>query len=190
MLCRDTKLDNADQTAAWVALAQGEIEVQPASLPETAEVAAVLQEAAAWLEQRGMPLWQSSAFEPDRLATDVASGRYMLARWHGSPAGVFKFQREDPEIWPDAIPGEAAYIHRIAIYRRYASSGLAAILLHAAAARALQEECHYLRLDCESARPRLRAVYERCGFTFHSDHIFGQYHVARYQLGLPQARAR
>ena len=111
----------------------------------------------------------------------------MLARWRSVTAGTFKYQREDPEIWPDAAPGEAAYIHRVAICRRYAGSGLAAVLLHAAATRARQEGFRYLRLDCDAARPRLRAVYERCGFSYHSDHIFGSYHVARYQLALPQA---
>lgn len=178
-------MSHADQTPAWVAFAKGDMKIQPAQSSETAEVAAILREAAVWLAQRGMPLWQPSAFEPDRLVADVARGHYMLARWHGSPAGTFKYQREDPEIWPDAVPAEAAYIHRVAICRRYAGSALAAVMLHAAAARAQQEGCRYLRLDCDAARPRLRAVYERCGFTFHSDHVLGSYHVARYQLVLP-----
>ena len=180
-------MNHADQTAAWIAFAQGNIQVQPARLPETAVVAAILREAAVWLEQRGMPLWQPAAFEPDRLAPDIVRGSYMLAWWRGSPAGVFKYQREDPEIWPDALPGEAAYVHRLAICRRYAGSGLAAVLLDTAAARAQSEGCRYLRLDCEAARPRLRAVYERCGFTYHSAHALGAYHLARYQLVLLQA---
>ena len=179
-------MDHADQTAAWVAFMQGDITVQPARLPETAQVAAILREAAVWLEQCGMPLWQSSAFEPERLAADVARGQYVLARWRGIPAGVFKYQREDPEIWPDALPAEAAYIHRVAICRRYAGCGLAAVLLQAAAARAQQEGCRYLRLDCDATRPRLRAVYERCGFSYHSDQALGAYHLARYQLVLLQ----
>ena len=163
-------------------VAQGEIEIQPASLAETAVVAAILREAAIWLEQRGMALWQTSAFEPEHLMPDVADGQYMLARWHGLPAGVFKYQREDPLIWPDALPGEAAYIHQVAIRRSYAGSELSAVLLQAAAARARREGCRYLRLDCESSRPRLRAIYKRCGFLYHSDYIACPYHVARYQL--------
>jgi GNAT superfamily N-acetyltransferase len=186
-LRRGASMGVADQTVAWVALARGDIMIQPAALPETAVVAAILCEAAAWLEQRGMPLWQPSAFEPHSLATDVASGQYMLARWNGSPAGTFKYQYDDTEIWPDARPGEAAYIHRVAICRRYAGSGLAAVLLQAAAARAQRERCRYLRLDCEFDRLRLRAIYERCGFTYDSDHLVEPYHVARYQLVLPQA---
>jgi GNAT superfamily N-acetyltransferase len=181
---------HTDQTAAWAALAHDDIKVQPARLHETDAVAAILREAATWLEQRGMPLWQAAAFTPEHVAPDIARGQYMLARWHGLPAGVFKYQRDDAEIWPDVVPGEAAYIHRVAICRRYASSGLAGVLLHAAAERAQQEGHCYLRLDCEFARLRLRAVYERCGFTFHSDHIAGPFHVARYQLVLPQAAER
>jgi hypothetical protein len=38
-------------------VAPGEIEIQPALLAETAVVAAILREAAIWLEQRGMALW-------------------------------------------------------------------------------------------------------------------------------------
>ena len=182
-------MNHADHAIAWAAFAHGDIEVQTAMLPETDVVVAILREAATWLEQRGMPLWQAAAFTSECVAPDIASERYMLARWRGSPAGVFKYQRDDPDIWPDAIPGEAAYIHRVAICRRYAGSGLAGVLLHAAAARAQREGCRYLRLDCEFARPRLRAVYERCGFIFHSDHAFGPYHMARYQLGLLRARA-
>src|SRR4051812_19603390 len=134
MICRGAKMENIDQTSAWVAFEQGAIDIHPARLPEAVEVVAILREAAVWLENRRMPLWQPAAFTPERLAADVARGQYMLVRWHGSPAGVFKYQRADAEIWPDAIPGEAAYIHRVAVCRRYAGSGLAALLLQAAAA--------------------------------------------------------
>src|SRR5215211_2859773 len=76
MLCNVTqryKMSHADQTPAWVAFMHGDIKVRPAQQSEAAEVAAILREAAVWLEQRGMPLWQPSAFEPDRLALDIAS---------------------------------------------------------------------------------------------------------------------
>jgi len=72
-------------------VAQGEIEIQPASLAETAVVAAILREAAIWLEQRGMALWQTSAFEPEHLMPDVADGQYMLAR-----SGLFHVLTIDP----------------------------------------------------------------------------------------------
>ena len=43
---------------------------------------------------------------------------------------------------------------------------------------------HFLRLDCEASRPRLRAVYERSGFQHHSDRQVGPSYVSRYQLPL------
>ena len=38
-----------------------------------------------------------------------------------------------------------------------------------------------LRLDCDSHRLKLRALYERFGFTLHSFRQVGPYHVARYE---------
>jgi hypothetical protein len=42
----------------------------------------------------------------------------------------------------------------------------------------------FLRLDCESSREKLRAVYERFGFVHHSNRVVGPYHVSRYQLAV------
>ena len=39
----------------------------------------------------------------------------------------------------------------------------------------------YLRLDCAHDRIRLREVYERFGFAWHSDRQVGPFHVARYE---------
>jgi hypothetical protein len=44
----------------------------------------------------------------------------------------------------------------------------------------------YLRLDCEASRTRLRAVYERIGFRFHSDKQVGSYFIARYEYDVAE----
>lgn len=173
-----------NQPVAVLAAAEHSLVVQVAAPEEMAAVAAILHEAAVWLERHNLALWEPDAFAPGRFMAENAGAQYMLARWHGRPAGTFKYQREDALIWPEAVLGEAAYVHRVAIARQYAGSGLAAVLLDAAAARARQEGCRYLRLDCEYQRPRLRAVYERYGFVFHSQRLVGPHHLARYQLEL------
>jgi ribosomal protein S18 acetylase RimI-like enzyme len=38
----------------------------------------------------------------------------------------------------------------------------------------------YLRLDTDASRPKLRELYERFGFQFHSFREVGPYYVARY----------
>jgi hypothetical protein len=53
-----------------------------------------------------------------------------------------------------------------------------------AATRAAALGKQYLRLDCDASRPKLRAMYERFGFEFHSFRQVGAYYVARYQYAL------
>ena len=161
------------------------IEIHQATVSEASAVSAVLCEAAAWLEQRKIPLWSQAQLQVAAIQADVAAGLYFIAvNEERYPVGAFKYQPEDPLIWPDAEPGEAAYLHRVVVRRAQAGGPLAAALLAWAADRAALEGRRFLRLDCESSRPKLRAVYERFGFAHHSDRQVGPYHVARYQLSL------
>ena len=164
-----------------------EADIRQATLADISRVSAVLCEAAAWLAQRGIPLWKQEELQPSAIQADVARGFYFLALESGSPVGTFKYQPEDPLHWPDAVPQEAAYIHRIAVRRSHSGGELASLLLRFAANRTRSEGRQYLRLDCDSARPKLRAIYERFGFVHHSDRQVGFYHVARYQLSAASA---
>ena len=149
---------------------------------EEAIISAILGEAAAWLLSRGMPLWKLDELAADRIASDVAEGLYFLAECDGVPAGTVRFQLSDPLFWPDVPQDEAAYIHRLAVRRDFAGGGVSTLLLKWAAERAAALGRRYLRLDCDAARSRLRAVYERFGFRYHSDRQVGPYLVARYEL--------
>jgi hypothetical protein len=53
-----------------------------------------------------------------------------------------------------------------------------------AASRAKALGKRYLRLDTDASRPKLRQLYERFGFEFHSFRQVGPYYVARYQYPL------
>ncbi len=128
-----------------------------------------------------MPLWQEAELEPAAISADVRAGLFFLAEHSGTPAGTVKFQLDDPLFWPDVRPQEAAYIHRLAVRRAYAGTGLSTTLLSWAAQRARALGFRYLRLDCVASRPRLRAVYERFGFEHHSDRQVGPYFVSRYE---------
>jgi GNAT superfamily N-acetyltransferase len=161
-----------------------ETQIRQAAPQDAAAIADVLAEAAQWLQQAGMPLWRTDELSPASIAADLSTGLFFLAEDAGAPVGVVKFQLEDPIFWPDAPANDAAYIHRLAIRRRYAGTGLSTALLHWAVARAQEYGRSYLRLDCEASRPRLRAIYERFGFRYHSDKQVGPYHVARYEYGI------
>jgi GNAT superfamily N-acetyltransferase len=133
------------------------------------------------MQQTGNPMWRDEELAAAHLATDVAAGLFFLAECSGEFAGTVKFQLEDPVFWPDVPQRDAAYIHRLAVRRKFAGSRVSVALMRWAVDRARSLGRHYLRLDCEASRPRLRAVYERFGFRHHSDRQVGPYFVSRYE---------
>jgi GNAT superfamily N-acetyltransferase len=160
----------------------GDPTIRPAT-PEDAEaVVEILHEAARWLEREGKAMWKVDELDPLSTAADVGAGLFLLAEQSGDPAGVMKYQLEDPVFWPEVRLQDAAYVHRLAVRRRYAGTGLSAKLLGWAVERTRALGLRYLRLDCEASRPRLRAFYESFGFRYHSDKHVGPYHVSRYEF--------
>jgi hypothetical protein len=158
--------------------------VRPAAAKDIDEVSGILREAARWLEERGIPLWRDDELLPDRIASEVADGLYFVGEGPEGAVAAVRFQIEDPLFWPDSLPGEAAFIHRLAV-RRAAAGGMAsAAMLQWAVDRTRSLGRQYLRLDCDAARLRLRAVYEQFGFRHHSDRQVGPYFVARYEYKL------
>src|SRR5262249_23142753 len=152
-------------------------------------------EAADWLTQTGRPLWKAGELSPERIRADVASGQFFLAecREEGSAAaqaaGTVKFQLDDLLFWPDFPESTSAYIHRLAVARRFAGRGVSTAILEWAAELTRTLGRSFLRLDCDAARPALRSVYERFGFNHHSDRQVGPYFVARYELALKSTKA-
>jgi GNAT superfamily N-acetyltransferase len=160
------------------------IEIRQATAADTDTVSSILVEAADWLTESDMPMWRANELLPQRIAKDVEEGLFFLGELMGEPAGTIKFQLSDLEFWPDVPQHESAFIHRLAVRRRFAGGTVSSALLSWALERAASIGRRYLRLDCEASRQRLRAVYERFGFQHHSDRQVGPYFVARYQFPL------
>jgi GNAT superfamily N-acetyltransferase len=165
------------------------VNIRQASVQETDIIIDVLGEAAHWLEERDIPLWDEDELAPEQIASDVAKGLYFIADCLGNTAGVMRFQDEDALFWPEALENEAAYIHRLAAYihrlavrRKHAGTGVSTALLRWAVERARSLGLQYLRLDCDASRPRLRAIYEAFGFHHRDDKQVGPYFVSRYEL--------
>lgn len=110
---------------------------------------------------------------------------FFVAERDGEAAGVIRFQLDDPLFWPDLVnPAESAFIHRLAVRRRFAGHGVSTALIEWAVAHASALGKRYLRLDCDDERVRLKALYERFGFRLHSHRQVGSYYVARYEFEL------
>jgi GNAT superfamily N-acetyltransferase len=133
-------------------------QIRPAVSRDCAVVSSILSEAASWLEARGEPVWVQDELLPERIVGNVESGLYVIGERGGVPAGIVRFQLDDPLFWPDCRPGEAAYIHRLAVRRANAGSGVSTDLLKWAVERAGELGLGFLRLDCRHDRPRLREL--------------------------------
>jgi GNAT superfamily N-acetyltransferase len=145
-------------------------------------VSEILTEASDWADTVGEKMWQLDEVSPARLSRDVESGLFFLAWDSAVAAGTIKYQLDDPEFWPDDPGNHAGYIHRLAVRRRYAGTGVSTAMLTWAAARTKAIGRQVLRLDCDEERTSLRAVYERFGFRQHDYRQVGPYYVARYEL--------
>ena len=147
-------------------------------------VTEILSEAARWLDERGMSMWRADELLPAHVTADVDAGLFFIAECDGEAAGVVKFQLTDKLFWPDVPQGQSAFVHRLAVRRKFAGGGISSALLRWAVARARSLGRDYLRLDCEASRLSLRSVYERFGFSHHSDRQVGPYFVSRYEYAV------
>jgi GNAT superfamily N-acetyltransferase len=156
--------------------------IRQTTQPDADTVIEILHEAARWLESNGTPMWRDGELVSAQIEADVDAGLFFIAESGGEAAGVVKFQLEDEQFWPDVPQKESAFVHRLAVRRRFAGGATSSALLSWAVARTRSLGRAYLRLDCEASRARLRAVYEKFGFVHHSDRQVGPYFVSRYEF--------
>lgn len=159
-------------------------QVRQADAQDVATVESILQEASHWADAHsGVVMWEEGELAPEHIGSEVRSGMFFVGEANGEAAGVIRFQLEDLLFWPDlAEPAESAFVHRLAVRRRFAGRGVSTALLAWAVAHARALGKRYLRLDCDDERVRLKALYETFGFRLHSHRQVGSYYVARYEL--------
>ena len=160
----------------------GGITVRQATAADVASVDAMIREAAAWVDALGVVMWEDGELDADRIAAEVHAGMFHVAVIDGQPAGAIRFQLEDALFWPDRPAGEAAFVHRLVARRAFKGRGVARALLEWARGHARARGRGLLRLDCDADRPKLRALYESCGFRLHSYRQVGPYYVSRYEI--------
>jgi GNAT superfamily N-acetyltransferase len=131
-------------------------------------VLAVLNEAAAWLQDQGITQWPAR-FEPSWIEEAILHGETWLVEVDGAIGGTVTVDWSDP-VWSD-VCGDAAYLHRMAVRRR--CRGLGSVILAWAAEMARQHNSVALRLDCVAFNDRLHAYYETAGFIYRGDVTVG-----------------
>ena len=164
-----------------------------ASRRELDAAAGILDEAAAWLAQRGLPGWERGSFrkpgtsEREALLAAHRSGDLYLAKDDDQAVATVSLLWEDRLYWPDAPP-DAAYVHRLAVSRCAAGRRLGRFLLRWAKEEARRRGRAYLRLDCVADDAAIRAYYERAGFRHRHDLRVGGVDMSLYEKAVSARR--
>lgn len=137
--------------------------VRRARSTEAAAAVTVLREAAAWSSNAGRPTWSASDFSVDAYIALAAAGELVVGCSLDEIVACMLLQRSDPTYWPMDPPGEALYLHKIAIRRSVAGTGWVPRFLEWASNEARHAGAIYLRLNTLD-RPKLVGIYEKFGF--------------------------
>ena len=135
-----------------------------AGVEAVAEADALIHEAADWLSAKGEPLWGPDETSYEELMRVTRAGELIIGRVKDEAAACMYLHDEDRLFWPNDPPGEAFYVHRLAVARRYAGRGFSQAMLGWAEAEVARCGRSYLRLDCEP-REKLLALYASADFT-------------------------
>ncbi len=155
-----------------------EVRVAAGELPRCS---ALLQESARWAARRGMALWDEASLTVEALTAVYDPSEFRLGWLDGEPVATMVLQREDRLFWPDAAPGEALYLHKLAVSRAHAGRHLARGMLAAALQEVRAVGRPYLRLDTAADRPKLRGLYEDFGFQSCGERLVGEHRVVLYE---------
>lgn len=120
--------------------------------------------AALWQLARGIDQWKPGEKDEAHFRTRVAEGEVWLAYADGHLTGAYELWWTDPAAWGPRPP-DAGYIHRLMTLPHTTPPGTGRALLAHAESRVQAATRPYARLDCLSTNPRLRAYYEKAGYT-------------------------
>ncbi|MFI0423793.1 GNAT family N-acetyltransferase [Spongiactinospora sp. 9N601] len=131
----------------------------------------LLAEAAEWLHRQGVRQWPRGGFGPERIEPLIEQGVLYVADIAGRPgrraqmAVVAVDGFADPEFWTAADhPGDALYVHKLAVSREIAGMGVGDALLDWASETARDHGRRWLRLDCSKENQRLQSYYRGRAF--------------------------
>jgi GNAT superfamily N-acetyltransferase len=137
--------------------------IRRASADEAASAVHILRDVAIALAKEGDPLWDPASFDADDFRNAALRGELVLGYDGSEPVACMRLQPSDPVFWPDDAPGEALYLHKLAVRSRARGCGWSGRLIHWSLARAVESTARFLRLD-SAPRSKLITLYQRYGF--------------------------
>jgi GNAT superfamily N-acetyltransferase len=141
-----------------------------AGLNEDRTVIRLIEKAADWLRGQGTDQWATPWPTLDERDERVRIGLERRQTWlvcdgHAPVATMTVCQDPIPHVWQERDPGDAVYVHRLVIDRRYAGQNLGGMMIDWAVQRELKRRrVEWVRVDVWTKNEGLHAYYERQGF--------------------------
>jgi ribosomal protein S18 acetylase RimI-like enzyme len=133
--------------------------------PEDAPtVIALRDDAARWLQDRGIEQWSPGELPVIYFQRLIAEHATWLLRQNERVVGVVSVTWSEPEIWVERDIDQSGYIRGLVIDRQLVGNGLGRDLLDWAEAHIAASARNLARLDCVRTNRNLRLYYERAGY--------------------------
>ena len=130
---------------------------------EALEAIDILHEVSVWTSAFGEPVWPLGGFTAEELARVAAAGEQIGGFEGAQMVACMRLQEKDPIYWPDDPPGEALYLHKLAVRRAASGKGWTARLVGWAVEECRRKGARALLLDT-LAIEKLLHHYEAVGF--------------------------
>jgi len=142
-------------------------------------VAALLDEATAWVGERGYEQWPFP-FPREQIAAGIDRGEVYVAELDGDAVATVTLLWDDPTYWGER-PADAAYVHKLAVRRACAGQRIGTAIVEWADETAATSGRRFLRLDCLRDNPGIRMYYEGLGFEHRGDLVVGGRDMSIYE---------
>jgi GNAT superfamily N-acetyltransferase len=157
---------------------------------EALEAIEILHEASVWTSTFGEPIWAFGSFTPEELHRIAVAGEQIGGFEGTQMVACMRLHESDPIFWADDPPGEALYLHKLAVRRSASGRGWSARLVQWAVEECRKKGARALRLDT-LANDKLPRHYETLGFHLvdETSQRVGGVPIVRMQLWVGDARA-
>ena len=127
------------------------------------EALEILREASAWSSRFGTAIWRPDELTEARQRESAEACELVGGFAGDAMTACMRLERSDPVHWPQDTPGEALYLHKLAIRRAFAGRGWPRRMVDWAVAECAKRGARALRLDT-APDTKLPVLYAEMGF--------------------------
>jgi len=141
--------------------------IRKASVMDASAILILWQDAAKWLQAKGIDQWNPEGFTLERVIKYMNNGSDIyLAQLIDEYVGTFTITWKDPFIWGELDNSESGYIHKLAVDRKFKGLGIGHKLLRLAEDEIRKKGKKFIRLDCMADNIKLNQYYRDYGYQY------------------------